>query len=183
MIIDFRINKAPVQSLKIKNEEVEQVDSYKYLGITIDKQLDWRKHSEQVSAKANKRMYFLRKLISFNVDRTIMSLFYHSSIESVFSFCITCWARNVREKDKAKLNAMIKKASKITNANFLNINGIFELNCVRKLKQILTDPCHPLFSQIKLSVRSNRPLHMKCNKERYKRSFLPTSIRLLSVTN
>ena len=36
IIIDFRLTKNPMRQLEIKNEAVETVGSYKYLGFTSD---------------------------------------------------------------------------------------------------------------------------------------------------
>ena len=91
LVIDHRINKEPIEPLKIKGKTIEQVELYIYLGITIDNQLNWDAHALSVLNKVNKRLYFLRKLGSFQIDFTIMSLFYTSVIESVLTFCIIGW--------------------------------------------------------------------------------------------
>ena len=41
MIIDFRRNKNPLTPVLSNNEEVERVESYKYLGVTLDKASKW----------------------------------------------------------------------------------------------------------------------------------------------
>ena len=83
LVIDFRTKKDPIMPIVIKGCTIEQVDLYTYLGIIIDNQLNWDAHALSVLNKVNKRMYFLRKLGSFQIDFTIMSLFYTSVIESV----------------------------------------------------------------------------------------------------
>ena len=75
--------------LKINGQIIDQVCTYKYLGITIDEKLHWSDHINNTKSKANKRLYFVRKLVQFKVDRTLVTLFYKSVIESVLSFCIT----------------------------------------------------------------------------------------------
>ena len=38
--------------------------------------------------KANKRLYFVRKFCQFKVDRTLITLFYKSVIESILSYLL-----------------------------------------------------------------------------------------------
>ena len=86
LIFDFRRMKDPLQPICIKNEEVEVVSTYKYLGVTIDDQLSWIDHTNQVRCKVNKRLYFLRLLNNFHVEERLMALFYKSTIESMVLF-------------------------------------------------------------------------------------------------
>ena len=179
LIIDFRIKKDHLEPLSIKGEEVEIVNSYKYLGVTIDNKLDWHLHASLVHKKLNQRLFFLRKLYSFRIDNKIMSLFYHSIIESILLFCFCCWGGNCTGQDKDRFDFIIKKASKICGHAFDNSNVLYRNSCFKKITNILKDNTHPLASQIVRSSRSSRFIPPRTNRERYKRSFLPSSIRLL----
>ena len=75
MIIDFRRNKNPLTPVLINNEEVERVESYKYLGVTSDNALNWNRHIMTLLKKLNTRLYFLRTLNSFHVDKTLQCTF------------------------------------------------------------------------------------------------------------
>ena len=89
-----------IMPLKINDQIIKQVSQYKYPEVTIDEKLRW---SDNIyKSKANKRLYFVRKLGQFNVDRTLISLFYQSVIESILSFCITCWGGNSWKGDPRK---------------------------------------------------------------------------------
>ena len=46
----------------VNNTSVTFVQSYKYLGITIQENLKWNEHVEVQEKKANKRMYHVRRL-------------------------------------------------------------------------------------------------------------------------
>ena len=61
MIVDFRINKEPLEQLTIKNEPVEIINTYKYLGVTVDDKLNWQAHSSISFKKMNQRLFLLRK--------------------------------------------------------------------------------------------------------------------------
>ncbi|KAI3366017.1 hypothetical protein L3Q82_009845, partial [Scortum barcoo] len=56
-------------------EVVEEVEDYKYLGVVIDNRLDWKSNTEAVYKKGMSRLYFLRKLRSFNVGSRMLEIF------------------------------------------------------------------------------------------------------------
>ena len=75
----------------IHDKEVEMASKYKYLGIIFDNKLKWDDNIEAIVKKGRQRLYFVRTLNSFLVDRTILTLFYKSFIESVLTFSLSCW--------------------------------------------------------------------------------------------
>ena len=80
LIIDFRKEGGAHESIVIDGQNVEQVQSYKYLGLTIDDSLDWHIQTSNVISKINQRMFFIRKLNAFRIDKYLISLFYRSVI-------------------------------------------------------------------------------------------------------
>ena len=84
MVFDFKTSKrSELIPIKIKDENIETVETYKYLGTVIDNKFSWADQCTTVLSKSQQRMYFLRKIKSFRVDNTILRLFYKSVIESV----------------------------------------------------------------------------------------------------
>ena len=104
IVFDFRSQPSEIRPVVINGSHIEQVDSYKYLGVIIDNKLKWDKQAKEVSKKINKRMFFLRKLNYFHVDKTILELFYTSTIQSIISFCIIAWGGNVTAMNKQKID-------------------------------------------------------------------------------
>ena len=84
--------------LKINNQIIDQVCTYKNLEVTIDEKLHWSDHINNIKFKANQRLYFVRKFGQFKVDRTLITLFYKSVIESILCFCNTCWGGKFEER-------------------------------------------------------------------------------------
>ena len=60
----------------MKDTEVSRVDSYKYLGFTIQYNMRWEAHIVDQCKKAIQRIYRLRKLKEFHVDRFLLKLFH-----------------------------------------------------------------------------------------------------------
>ena len=179
MIIDFRRNNKDQKPIIITNETVEQVQTYKYLGVTVDNKFSWEIHTKNTVSKMNKRMYFLRKLSQFQVNLKLKTMFFKATIESLVSFCITVWGGNSRKEDKGRIDRIIKIASKHTTEVHYT-DDILTENTLKRIHNIANDPTHPLAHQIHKSTRSNRYISIKTKTERHLRSFLPTGIRLLN---
>ena len=51
LVIDYRKKKSSVNPIKIQDQEVEIVDTFKYLGVVIDNKLNWAPHVDKVFKK------------------------------------------------------------------------------------------------------------------------------------
>ena len=69
--------------------------NYKYIGTYIDSHLNWNVNTQKLCSKANQRIYFLRKLKLFIIDRDIMMMFYQSAIQSVITFSRIAWVNGL----------------------------------------------------------------------------------------
>ena len=76
MIVDFRKSSPSPTLTVIKGSNIELVDRYKYLGTAIDSKLGFELHVDAVCNVVQQRLFFLRKINSFNVCATMMTLFY-----------------------------------------------------------------------------------------------------------
>ena len=127
----------------------------------------------------NQRLFFLRKLNTFNIDSKLLYLFYSSVIESILLFCFCAWGGNCKASDLNGIQSIIKKCLKICNVDVTSPIFLLEKVSIAKLHRIIDDPTHPLHPQIKLSkLRAGRLLSIPTKTERHKRSFLPRAIRL-----
>ena len=127
-------------------------------------------------------LFCLRKLAKFQVDKTLMKLFYSAFIESVISFPIVCWYGNLCTRDKNSLGRIVKTASKIAGVHFRGLDHFFSLQVLKKARAIRTDEAHPLYCEYELlpsGLRFRAPL---ARKNRYKNSFVPVSIRAINNT-
>jgi hypothetical protein len=163
--------------VKINNESVDIVHEYKYLGTVIDDKLNWVPNGKRIFAKAQQRLYILRKLNLFNVDKVIMHLFYKSVVESIITFCILVYYGNSRKRDIHKLSRIVKQAAKLTKTPCMSLDELFVKYCTAKVKLIRNDVSHPL-NMFYTTLRSGvRLTSQKSRTNRYMCSFVPASIR------
>ena len=175
MCIDFRRDPPPLTDTVIHDIAVEVVDEYKYLGTTIDNKLRWDCHCTVTYNKCQQR-----KLRSFNVDNTILSMFYKSCIQSVLTFSFICWFGNVSQKDKNNLQRIVNISSKVTGVTQSTLTALYERQVVNKATRILADDTHVLLADYILLPSSRRFRTVTCKTNRKRFSFVPMSIRLLN---
>lgn len=108
MILDFRKNPPVTTPTFLKGTAVEVVSQYKYLGTILDNKLSFETNSDAICRKANQRLFYLRKLRCFNVDKKLLKMFYSSFIESILTFAFICWFGNLSISNKNKLKNVVK---------------------------------------------------------------------------
>ena len=170
--------KDPLLPVTIKDQCVEIVYTYKYLGVIIDDKLDWDAHASKVNSKMSQRLFFLRKLNSFNIDSKILYLFYTSVIESVLLFCFQAWGGNCKIEHMNIFQLIIKKCLRICNVDIYSPNFLLDKVTDLKFRRILNDHSHPLHDKIIFSKRrQGRLLSITTKTERHRKSFLPRAVR------
>ena len=96
---------------------------------------------------------------------------------------LSFWDGNGKVQNKNRINRVIKKACKLTHFHFPYTDEIFTNAGIKKLKTILEDNSHTLHANLQLSDRSGRLIYLKTNRERYKNSFMPLSVKLFTQQN
>ena len=180
MTIDFRAQTPNCDPTVIKGQSVECVESYKYLGTVIDSKLSFNKNCEAVCKRGHQRLFYLRKLSSFYIDKTLLRLFYRAFIESVLSFALVSWFGNLSLQDKNSLNQIIKWAGRIIGEPQLTMAALYDTQLQRKASAIRNDCSHPLHGEFQLLRSGCRFVAPKGRTERYRSSFIPTAIVMLN---
>lgn len=180
MIIDFRRINTDHKASVIHGEDVQIVESYKYLGTVFDCHLKFDTNTESIVKRGQQRIHLMRKLNSFNVSERILSNFYCSFIESLLTFSFICWFNGLSIKDKNSLNSIVKVCSKIIGVKQRDLCSLWENQVKKKAKNILSQPDHVLSCQFTV-MPSGRRYHVPLRKtNRYSKSFIPSAIRLLN---
>ncbi|KAJ0001685.1 hypothetical protein NQD34_001481 [Periophthalmus magnuspinnatus] len=90
LVVDLRRTKAAVTPISIHGVSVDVVEEYKYLGVYLDNKLDWSRNVDAVYKKGQSRLYFLRRLRSFDICRTMLRMFYESMVASAIMYAVVC---------------------------------------------------------------------------------------------
>ena len=143
MVVDFRRVEDPPPPLSIDGQIVERVESFKFLGTWVSNRITWDINSSHIISKARQRLYFLRKLRSFQVSRDTLVNFYRCIIESTLTQCILVWFDRVSRADLNKLNAVVRSAEKIIGVKLTPLELIYENRMLSKLNKILGEDTHP----------------------------------------
>lgn len=111
-----------------KDEVVQQVDELKFLGLNVDKNLNWKSHIECICQKLDRFVFALKKLRQ-NVSVEAALSAYHGYVSSVLNYGLIMWG------------------------NSTDADRVFKLQkrCIRVIdKAWFLDSCKPLFHKYKI---------------------------------
>ena len=100
--------------LQIAGTNIEFVDNFNFLGLTINKHLTWTSHINILSAKISKTIGILNSLKHF-LPIDILRTIYNSLIVCHLNYGILLWGTQLAENDK--LHKLQKKAVRIITSN------------------------------------------------------------------
>ena len=181
LVIGFGRTSYNHEPLVINSENIERVSEYKYLGTIIDDKLTWTQNIDRIHKKCSKRLYFVRQLGKLSINNSILRLFYESTTLSVLAFNAVGWYGNASDTQKKKLQRIEHNTNKIIkDKGGRTINDIYERRLKDMATRIQRNPKHPLHSHYSVLPSGRRYASIYANTNRYKYSFVPTSIRRLN---
>ncbi|KAI3351311.1 hypothetical protein L3Q82_005856 [Scortum barcoo] len=126
--------------------------------------LDWTTNTDAIYKKGQSRLFFLRRLRSFNVCRTMLQMFYHSVVSSVIFYSVVCWGSRLKTVDTKRLNKLIRRAGSVLGVELESVVEVSERRMLRKLLSIMDNVCHPLHAtltscQSSFSLQTTKELH------------------------
>ncbi|KAI5100278.1 hypothetical protein C0J45_9264 [Silurus meridionalis] len=160
LVVDFHRHKqTSLPPVNIQGKDIVRVDSYKYLSVHLNSKLDWTDNTEAIYKKGQSRLFLLKRLSHI--------LWYGLLVQHLYC-------------RKKEIDKLIRKASSVLGIPLETVQEVEERRMLAKLSLLLENISHPLYKTVSSlsSSFSDRLLHTKCLKERYRRSFLPAAIRL-----
>jgi hypothetical protein len=122
---------------------VEQVESFKVLGVQITKDLKWSTLLQIVAKKVRQHLFPLRRLIKCGMVPQFLTKLYSCTIESILIGCITAWYGDCTTLDRMELWKVVRTAHYITGAKLPAIQDLYFMQCERNAHEIGKDSSHP----------------------------------------
>ena len=183
MIFDFRRYNTQHEPLRIHGDIIEQVYEYNTWEQSLMISYVGEKNCLKIQKKTNQRMFFLRKLKKFHVDRTILSLFYQSIIQSVMTFNrINCTFGNLTKEQKGKMDRTRKTAQRVIGSELIPAQSLYDERVLRKVQGIMADATHPLNACYRFNRSGIRLCPPLTRHACFRQSFIPNSIHLFNAT-
>ncbi len=143
------VNVINTDKTSINGQEIEVVTEYKYLGSIIGDKLCFESNTSLL-CKTLQRLYCLRKLAKFNVDKTLLTLFYRSFVELVVIFSLIYWYGSITVTQKNSISRLIKVSSCITGSKQKGLKELYQKQMLRRIESILSDSSHPLQAEFQM---------------------------------
>jgi plasmid maintenance system killer protein len=181
-------NIAPI--IILNGTELEVVNSYKYLGVEINTELNWNQQWLRVKSLIRSVPFLIKQLKRTGFNKKILVNVYRSLVLSHFDYSSPLLA-SAAGADKHEMQAFqnrifriigISKQHALEQFKLNDVDAFIEKTAVNKVKKILSDPHHVLRSKLtKIHARTGeRVLNVpKSRTEKHKNSIIPKCLRIL----
>ena len=133
-----------------------------------------------MSPEDSRILFFLRQLKKFELRREILVQFYRSAIESILTFSIWVWFGGISQRQRSRLDRVVKTASKIVGSELTSLTAIYQDRSKKRACKIISDQIHSAHYLFDLlpSGKRYRCIRMKTNH--FRNSFYPSAVAALS---
>ena len=104
-------------SLNIQEEQIDNVLIAKYLGIQVDRNLNWKDHIKALSSKISRAIGFLKHAKNVLTHDTLKTL-YTGIVEPHFRYCCSVWGKCGVTEKKHLQKLQNRSAMILTNSHY-----------------------------------------------------------------
>ena len=134
LFISRKINKPDHPPVFMSNQEINEVQFHKHLGIYIASDCSWHKHIEYVKSKAWPRINYMRKF-KFTLDRKSLETMYIAFVRPILEYADVVWD-NCTQQEKHEIEKKKKKKKNQSEAARI-ATGTTKLVSVQKLYEVI----------------------------------------------
>lgn len=181
-------------TLSSSSSDIEIVEDFKLLGVTISSNLSWNTHVNNICVKASKRLYALRVLKRSGAPAKDLVTVYCAFIRPVLEYACQVWHFSLPQCLSNQIEHIQQRALKIA---FPQLSYAASLDCTNlsRLHQRRVDQCQSLYKNVhrqsdnklrdllpetiahNYNLRNPRSLPLvKCRTERFRNSFVPKCV-------
>ncbi len=134
MISNKRKNTTPLKAYAINNNQLDWVDTYKYLGVIIHKKLSWSNHILEASSKAMKVLNLLRRTMH-GTSNASKQLAYIALVRPHLEYCSPIWnphqKKYIQELEKVQKRAARWVGGVRWNRSTNNWTEAYDVTCLK----------------------------------------------------
>ena len=130
-------------SYTVEGAVLENVDSIKYLGVTITNDLKWNTHISNICTKANRTLCFLRRTL-FSCPQNVKEAAYKGMVRPILEYGSPHTGKLQEELEKVQ-----NRAARFVTRNYVyetgsmtDILGHLKWVSLRKVKRIIDSYCY-----------------------------------------
>lgn len=189
------INKSetePSTTVTLNSQPLQQVDHYKYLGVTFTSQMDYDKQWEVTSKTTNQHIYLIKRLKQMGLREEILVNVYRSITLSHYCYNapLLCSASKGAKTEMQKQQSRFFKIIGINEEIALQryqippIAFYLDDQCKKTVEKITNDKTHPLTKQLNQkqhqhNTRSASFIANTTNTVRYQNSLFQKGLRIM----
>ena len=122
-VLSVSSKRKPIQhSYILHNHTLEAVTSSKYLGVTLQSNLKWDKHIDEITSKANKTLGFLKRNLKTNNQNT-KSQAYQALVRPKLEYSSSVWDPHTQDSI-SKIDMVQRRAARYTCNNYHNTSSV-----------------------------------------------------------
>ena len=111
--------------LGILNNQFVQVEKCKFLGVYVNRQLNWDDQIKHVKMQVSKSCGTLYR-VRLQVPRKILKLIYMALVQPYLNYCISLWGHSTTSRSMNDLFILQKKCIRIVTGKTAKENGMFK---------------------------------------------------------
>ena len=168
--------------LRIGNELIERVNAFKLLGVSFQNNLKWNAHVEEITRKANKRLYHLRECRKSQLPAEVGIITYQSKIRPILEYASPVWAGlpNYLRDEIERVQSRSLRILGLEKDYLPPLNERREEATSGEVDRFMNDPNHPCRSVLPKLINNqynlrnidwNRNILFFSGTERHKHSF------------
>ena len=174
-------------SYVLKQQTINECDSAKLLGITIDSRLSFTQHVKSITESLASRLYAMRQLKRLGLKAPGLKLFYFSNIRSRLTYACPAWSGFITDNSMSEIVKIEKSAMKILNPDIGYENSLtmydippiekyIDEQCRKHYHKIISNEEHPLHKNIMRNTNRKTRVSAivkmpRCRTEKLKKSF------------
>ena len=127
---------------------IEQVHSFKLLGVTIDDDLKWSSHFNTIFSKASSRLDFLKVLKRCSLSTSDLLYFYTSAVRPLVEYACPAWHTSLTSDQSKQIERIQIRALKIIlNSNCIDYENLCLIHNLDTLSNRRNQLCMTFFEK------------------------------------